>query len=63
MQLVGCSLPALSLLTAVLFDRDAIVSDKCTYKTTPSKIEVTLMKARSQKWSTLKALTGLGTAV
>jgi len=51
------------LHTAVLSYRDAIISDKCTYKTRPSKIEVTLIKARCQKWSTLKALTTIGTAL
>jgi len=51
------------LLTAMVFYRDAIVGEKCTYKTSPSKIEITLVKAWPQKWSTLKAVTALGTVV
>jgi len=49
----------LMLLDAMLFVRGAIVADKCTYKTSQSKIELTLMKAQPQKWSTLEALTTL----
>ena len=49
------------LWSVCLSHRDAIVAEKCTYKMSPSKIEVTLMKSRAQKWSTLKALTALGT--
>jgi len=47
-------------MLVVIFCRDAIICDKCTYKSSASKVEVTLMKARPQKWSTLKALTTFG---